>query len=122
MKGRVHTQMDSKTRNADNSSVVFSVEKDVVATNSGELRELLRGLVAGGARAVELDFSKVGMIDSSGLGMIMAANFSLRKLDGALSLTHCSEDILELFQSMRVDQQMSISGTKAAKKSEGTSR
>lgn len=98
------------------------MEKDVVATNTGELRELLRGLVAGGARAVELDFSKVGMIDSSGLGMIMAANFSLKKLDGALNLTHCSEDILELFHSMRIDQQMSIRGTELARKSRGTGR
>jgi anti-anti-sigma factor len=90
--------------------VVLKVETDIVASKSGELRDKLRQLVADGARSVTLDFAAVRMVDSAGLGMLIAAHNSLKKVEGELTVTRCSADILELFRSMRIHQHMKIEG------------
>jgi anti-anti-sigma factor len=98
------------TQNMDQTPVVLKVERDLVAAQSAELREQLRALVHQGARAVVLDFAQVRMVDSAGLGMIIAAHNSLKKVEGELAVTGCSTDILELFRSMRIHQHMRVEG------------
>ena len=98
----------------DSNSVVVKIESDVVVSTSGELRERLRKLVAQGSHSIVLDFMDVRMVDSAGLGMIIAAHNSLRKVDGELILTNCSPDVLDLFRSMRIHQHMKIEGVGVA--------
>lgn len=90
--------------------ITLKVEKDVVAANCGELREQLRQLVAAGTRGVVLDFAAVRMVDSAGLGMLIAAHNSFRKSQGEISIANCPPEILELFRSMRLHQHMKIEG------------
>jgi anti-anti-sigma factor len=89
----------------------LKLDRDVVAANCGDLREQLRQLLASGSRAVVLDFSEVHMVDSAGLGMLIAAHNSFNKSQGEISVTNCSPEILELFRSMRLHQHMKIEGT-----------
>jgi anti-anti-sigma regulatory factor len=48
--------------------------------------------------------------DSTGIGLLIAAHNSLRKVGGKLPVIHASPDILELFQTMRIHQHFSVSG------------
>jgi anti-anti-sigma regulatory factor len=50
------------------------------------------------------------MVDSSGIGLLISAFNSLRKVGGHLAVIHASADILALFQSMRMHQHFSVSG------------
>ncbi len=97
-----------QTQNVDKTPVILKVERDLVSSHSAELREQLRTLIGQGARNVVLDFGQVRMVDSAGLGMIIAAHNSLKKVEGELAVTECSADILELFRSMRIHQHMSV--------------
>jgi anti-anti-sigma factor len=86
---------------------------DIVAAEVPELRSALRTAMGEGVREVTLDFSGVRMVDSTGLGLLIAAHNSARKAGGSLSVIHASRDILELFQSMRIHQHFNVAGDRA---------
>jgi anti-anti-sigma factor len=50
------------------------------------------------------------MVDSSGIGLLISAHNSLKKVGGQLAVIHASADVLELFQTMRMHQHFSVSG------------
>jgi len=83
---------------------------DVVADSEADLRARLRVLVASGVRKLTIDLSHVQMMDSAGLGLLIAAHNSLRKSGGELAVIHATHDLLELFRTMRMHQHFSISG------------
>ncbi len=101
---------NSLPHNMDKRTVILKLEQDLVASHSAEVRNQLRTLIGQGARNVVLDFGQVRMVDSAGLGMIIAAHNSLKKVDGELAVTECSVEIIELFRSMRIHQHMRVEG------------
>jgi anti-anti-sigma factor len=86
---------------------------DVVASSVPELRSKMRGVVDDGAREVVMDLANVQMVDSSGIGLLISAHNSLRKLGGTLSVVHASKDILDLFHTMRIHQHFNVTGNVA---------
>jgi anti-anti-sigma factor len=94
----------------DNKAVIQPSGETIVAATIPELRLKLRGAVEEGVRELVIDLAGVRMVDSSGLGLLIAAHNSLRKVGGQLAVIHASEDLLELFRSMRMHQHFSVSG------------
>jgi len=90
--------------------VVFQPEGDIVAASAAELRGKLRDLVNNGARQLVIDLEKTKMVDSVGLGLLIASHNSLQKVGGQLSIVRASADILELLTTMRIHQHFSVSG------------
>lgn len=88
----------------------YVLETDVVATHIPALRLRLRAFISGGIRQLSLDFSNVHMVDSAGIGLIIATHNSLQKLGGVLELTGVAPEIGDLFQGMRMHQHFRISG------------
>lgn len=83
---------------------------DVTASSAPELRTALKGAIAAGARKLTVDFSNVQMLDSAGIGLLIAAHNSLAKVSGELSVVHASQEIMDLLQMMRIHQHFSVSG------------
>lgn len=83
---------------------------DIVMASVPELRATLREEVAAGAREVTLDFGGVHMVDSTGIGLLVAAHNSLLKVGGKLEVIRASQEILELFRTMRIHQHFNVSG------------
>jgi anti-anti-sigma factor len=83
---------------------------DIVASSVADLRLALRGLCADGVRELVLDLSQVGLVDSSGLGLLIATHNSLSKAGGTLAVVGASDDLLGLFRTMRMHQYFRISG------------
>jgi anti-anti-sigma factor len=83
----------------------------IVAASISELRSKLREIVEAGGRDVVLDLGEVEMVDSCGIGLLISAHNSLKKVGGKLAVIHASADILELFHTMRMHQHFSVSGT-----------
>jgi anti-anti-sigma factor len=90
--------------------VIFCPSGDVVAESEPELRASLRSLASAGVKNIVVDLKNVQMMDSAGLGLLVAVHNSLRKSGGQLSVIHASAALLELFQSMRMHQHFNISG------------
>jgi anti-anti-sigma factor len=96
----------------DNKTVVRPSGDNIVAATLPELRLKLRCMVDEGVRDLVVDLADINMVDSSGIGLLISAHNSLRKLGGQLALIHASADLLELFRSMRMHQHFSISGNR----------
>ena len=94
----------------DNRAVVQPSGDTIVAATIPEMRLRMRGIVEEGVRDLVIDLADVRMVDSSGIGLLISAYNSLRKVGGRLAVIHVSADMLELFRSMRMHQHFSVSG------------
>jgi len=94
----------------ENRAVVRPSGDTIVAATLPELRLKMRGVVEEGVRDLVIDLTAVRMVDSSGLGLLIAAHNSLRKVGGQLAVIHASNDLLELFHSMRMHQHFTVTG------------
>jgi anti-anti-sigma factor len=94
----------------DNRAVVRPQGESLVAAALPELRSKMQGILQEGVCELTVDLADVQMVDSSGLGLLMAAHNSMRKQGGKFAVIHASEDLLALFQSMRMHQHFSVTG------------
>jgi len=94
----------------DNKAIVRPPGTGIVAASLPELRSKMRGIIDEGVRELVVDLTDVQMVDSSGIGLLISAYNSLRKVGGRLAVIHASAEILELFQTMRMHQHFSVSG------------
>jgi anti-anti-sigma factor len=84
-------------------------EGDLVAAKLPVLRSRLRAMVNLGILHLTMDLSGTKMVDSAGIGLLIAAHNSLKKAGGELTVIHASKDILDLFRTMRINQHFSVS-------------
>ncbi len=81
---------------------------DIVASMAEEFRAELLKSVEGGVKELTADLDGVGMVDSVGLGVLIAAHNSLQKNDGVFTVINASEDIYKLFKVMRLDRHFEV--------------
>lgn len=84
--------------------VVVRPGQDIVASSVEALRAQWKKLLASGAAALTVDLAGVEMIDSVGLGLLIATHNTLGKSGGRLRISGASPDILGLFRTMRLDK------------------
>jgi len=94
----------------EGETAVVAVHGDIVATSVPELRPALRDLVRSGARDIVVDLAQTAMIDSTGLGLLLSAFNSLSKVQGKFQVVHASDEIRELFRTMRIHQHFPVGG------------
>lgn len=94
--------------NEVDGSVIVTPAQDVVASNVDELRALLLGYLEKSEHDLVVDLDQVEMIDSSGLGVLIAAQNSLKEKGSQLKVVNVSVDIMGLFKIMRLDQHFKI--------------
>ncbi len=94
----------------DNKAIVRPAGDNIVAASIAELRSKMRGIIGEGVRELVVDLTDVRVVDSSGIGLLISAYNSLRKVGGRLAVIHASAEILELFHTMRMHQHFSVSG------------
>lgn len=83
---------------------------DIVANSAADLRATFRRMVSDGVREITVDFSDVVMLDSAGIGLLVAVHNSLRKVSGHLRIIHASTEIIDLLRMMRIHQHIEVSG------------
>ena len=82
--------------------------KDIVASMTESFRKKLLKHVENGIKELTIDFSAVEMVDSAGLGVLIATHNSLKNMGGRLKITNVSEDINKLFRTMRLDKHFEV--------------
>ena len=84
--------------------VVFDLEGRIVGHHSVELKEAIDQYVRGSADAPKLLFnlSEVPMMDSSGLGTLLAAHVSVRRDGGRIGVIHVGDHIRNLLVMARI--------------------
>lgn len=90
------------------TSKVVKPGKDIVASMADGFRKKLLKVVQGGIKEVVVDLKGVEMIDSVGVGVLIATHNSMSNAGGALRLRNASKDICRLFKTMRLDQHFEV--------------
>jgi anti-sigma B factor antagonist len=98
--------MTHVTQEADRT--ILTPATDIVASNAKELRTMLFELIQSGQKHVVIDLQHVAMVDSSGLGVFIATQNTLKTQGGDLTVTNVSADLQRLFQLMRLDQHFTV--------------
>lgn len=83
---------------------------DLTATTVPDLQAGLKDLLNKGARDLEFDLATAKMLDSSGIGLLIASANSLLPNGGKVRVTNVSPDIFRLLQSMRLTTRLNVSG------------
>jgi len=82
---------------------------DLTAILVPDLQAELKGMLSKGAREMVFDLKDAAMLDSSGMGLLIAAANSLAPDGGRVQVTNVSPDIFRLLQSMRLTARLNVS-------------
>lgn len=91
----------------ENEIAVVRPEENLVGDKNPLLRRALLDALDENCD-VMIDLSKVEIIDSCGISVMIAAYNSLKAKDLPLIVTGCSDDITTLFKMMRLDKHLTI--------------
>jgi anti-sigma B factor antagonist len=100
--------MSQIVKSGESATVVPA--SDIVAGEVQSFRAELLGLINENVAQIVVDLGSVEMIDSSGIGVFISAQNSLRKIGGGLKVVNVSADILKMFKIMRLDKHFEVSG------------
>ena len=87
---------------------VIKPASDVVASMAGDFKQQLMSYIERDSKSLTVDLDNVKMVDSVGLGVILAAYNTLRDAGGELKIVNVSTEISSLFKAMRLDQHFEI--------------
>jgi len=92
----------------EHDRVTIKPQSDVVASMAGEFKADLKAVLDQGIKDLTIDLQGVEMIDSVGLGVLIAACNSLRRVGGSLTIRNASKDIHSVFKTMRLDRHFTV--------------
>ena len=89
--------------------IVITPESDIVGNSSHELKKELSVFIENGKIDLKLDLHKVRIIDSLGIGVLVATRNALRQANGEFCIVNLNEDLTELFSNMRIIEFLNVS-------------
>lgn len=92
----------------EENHVIVKPGKDVVASMANEFRAELNSLIQESSCDLTIDLTGVEMVDSVGIGVIIATHNSLNNKGNKLKVVNITEDIYGLFSTMRLDRHFTV--------------
>ena len=92
----------------EGSTVTITPGRDLVSSMVPDFKHELNSLLDEAPQELRLDLSGTEMMDSIGIGVVIATHNSMKKKGGRLVIAGASENILKLFKSMRLDQHLNL--------------
>jgi anti-anti-sigma factor len=96
------------TSGAVQETRALAIEGNLTAATAPAVRAQLREVLESGARQVAIDLSRTEIVDSSGIGLLIATHNSLSRNGGQLEVTGLSKELADLFRSMRLDRHFTL--------------
>ncbi len=84
--------------------------RNIIASLADEFRAELHALVQEKPDQITIDMTGVEMVDSVGIGVMIAVHNSLTKNGGTLKIKNADKNIRNLFSTMRLDRHFSVEG------------
>jgi anti-sigma B factor antagonist len=92
----------------EGDKVIVKPGMDVVASMANDFRTELHSVVQESPKEILIDLSGVEMVDSVGIGVIIATHNSINKAGGKLKVINVIKDIYSLFSTMRLDRHFDV--------------
>jgi anti-anti-sigma factor len=83
---------------------------DLTAVLVPDLQAALKKELGKGARELVFDLARTTMLDSSGIGLLIAAANSMASHEGEVRVTNACPDVFRLLQSMRLTSRLNVTG------------
>ncbi len=83
-------------------------KKDIVASITDKFKAELHALIAESPERLVIDLTGVEMVDSIGIGVIIATFNSLNKIKSKLELANVAENIYTILTTMRLNHYFTI--------------
>ena len=100
-------------RDVDGVAVLALDGRIVLGDETGALRDQVKNLVSGGKKKLVLNMDKVTLIDSSGLGALVAAYSSAKTAGASLRLCNLGTHSNQLLQMTKLFTVFEVSNTEA---------
>jgi anti-sigma B factor antagonist len=84
------------------ASVRVTLRGKLTSLEVQSLQPALKKEIAEGVREIVFDLAATTMLDSTGIGLLVAASNSLAAVQGAVRMVNVSPDILKLLQNMKL--------------------
>ncbi len=82
---------------------------DLVASMVQEFKKEMKSILEDNPEQIVINLDGVEMIDSVGIGVLIATHNTLSKLGGKLTIINASANIYGLFKTMRLDKHFAVS-------------
>jgi anti-anti-sigma factor len=102
--------MPNYTIESNNQLSRIIMEGDLTASIIPELQPRLKQELDRGAHEMVFDLGNTNMLDSSGIGLLIATYNSLNRLAGHIRVINASPNIQQLLQSMRLATRLNVTG------------
>jgi anti-anti-sigma factor len=86
---------------------------DLIASVIPDLQAALKQQLQPGVDEVVFDLAATVMLDSSGIGLLIATSNTMARHQGRIRILNASPDILQLLQSMRLAARLNATGPQA---------
>lgn len=87
----------------ENDKMIVKPAQDIVSSAAEEIKKELKQIIIDHQGPLVIDLDGVNMIDSMGLGVLIAAHNSLKRNNLQLELINTPEEIKKLLAAMRLD-------------------
>lgn len=94
----------------DGDQTIIKPGTDVVASMAETFKGELLSVINSSQGTVVIDLEGVEMVDSVGIGVIIAAHNTLNQSDRKLKVINVIKDILGLFTTMRLNRRFTVEG------------
>ena len=84
----------------------IALQEQLTAVEAPALQAALKQEIAQGVKEIEFDLAKTRSLDSTGIGLLIAASNSLTALQGSVRLTQVAPSLLKLLQGMRLVERL----------------
>ena len=88
--------------------VIVRPGRDVVASMAEEFKSELKSQLEESKINITIDLDGVQMVDSVGIGVIIATHNSLNNANRKLKVVNIAKDIYDLFTTMRLDRHFTL--------------
>ena len=107
-------KMKMTNREVDGVSVVALEGRILLGEESNALREKLKSLIAEGKKQIVLNMDNIKYIDSTGLGILVAAHVSAKLQGASLILSNLGTKFQEILQITKLVTVFEVYDTEAA--------
>lgn len=92
----------------ESNLVTITPEQNIVGTVTHDLKREFSSLMKSDQLFIEVDLKNVTMIDSLGIGVLVATRNSLKEANGEFSIVNLSNDLTQLFANMKIIEFLNI--------------
>ena len=95
----------------DTNKTQVKLAGEVDVSNADEVREALAGVLAEGAKAIEVDLSQVPYIDSTGIGVLVGAAHGASDAGLAFAVTNPQHNVARVLSLLAVADKLGVRAT-----------